>query len=231
MSCLVAVARLQPSYRVAIEDSLERGQNTAAGVEFISRHGPDGKFSYVDQRVSLVLGYTPQELLGTSLYEHIQFDDIPALAEAHRNVLKKNEEICTPYFRFRTKDGSFVKLESKWKQFRNPWTKEIEYLISKNFLLISNVKEDEGRSFTDSGDMNFFSKSGTSSAEPSRQSPPGRDIQRVITNYSDAAKIGRKIAEEAREEEGGSASNSPMSVSSPQSGQQRSSSNSGESKL
>ena len=31
MSCLVAVARLQPSYRVAIEDSLERGQNTAAG--------------------------------------------------------------------------------------------------------------------------------------------------------------------------------------------------------
>jgi len=224
MSCLVAVARIQPSYRVAIEDSLERGQSRAAGVEFISRHGPDGKFSFVDQRVSLVLGYTPQELLGTSLYEHIQFDDIPALAEAHRNVLKKNEEICTPYFRFRTKDGSFVKLESKWKQFRNPWTKEIEYLISKNVLLISNEKEDEGRSYTDSDDMNFFSKSGTSSAEPSRQSPPGRDIQRVITNYTDAAKIGRKIADEARED--WSASNSPMSVSSPQSqsGDQKSSS-------
>ena len=118
---------------------------------------------------------------------------------------------------------SFVKLESKWKQFRNPWTKEIEYLISKIFLLISNEKEDEGRSYTDSGDMNFFSKSGTSSAEPSRQSPPGRDIQRVITNYTDAAKIGRKIADEARED--WSASNSPMSVSSPQSGGQRSSSN------
>ena len=227
MSCLVAVARLQPSYRVSIEDSLERGESRAPGVEFISRHGPDGKFSYVDQRVSLVVGYTPQELVGTSLYEHIQFDDIPALAEAHRTVLKKTEEIVTPYFRFRTKDGSFVRLESKWKQFRNPWTKEIEYLISKNFLLISNEKQDDGRSFTGSGDLNFFSKSGSSSGEPARQSPPGRDIQRVITNYTDAAKIGRKIADEARED--WSASNSPMSASSPQAGLPRSSSESNES--
>ena len=228
MSCLVAVARLQPSYRVSIEDSLERGESRAPGVEFISRHGPDGKFSYVDQRVSLVVGYTPQELVGTSLYEHIQFDDIPALAEAHRTVLKKNEEIVTPYFRFRTKDGSFVRLESKWKQFRNPWTKDIEYLISKNYLLISNEKQDDGRSFTGSGDLNFFSKSGSSSGEPARQSPPGRDIQRVITNYTDAAKIGRKIADEARED--WSASNSPMSASSPQSGVTRSSSEGNESK-
>ena len=228
MSCLVAVARLQPSYKVAIQDSQERGQTTAAGVEFISRHGPDGKFSYVDQRVSLVLGYTPQDLLGTSLYEHVQFDDIPALAETHRNVLRKSEEVITPNYRFRTKDGTFVRLESKWKQFRNPWTKEIEYLISKNFLLISNEKEDSGRTFTESGDLNFFPKSGTSSAEPSRQSPPSRDIQRVVTNYSDAAKIGRKIAEEAREEEVGSAGNSPMSVSSPQ---QRSTSQDNQSNL
>ena len=46
----------------------------------------------------------------------------------------------------------------------------------------------------------------------------GRDIQRVITNYADAAKIGRKIAEEARDKSRGddsSASNSPMSVSAP----------------
>ena len=40
----------------------------------------------------------------------------------------------------------------------------------------------------------------------------------MITNYADAAKIGRKIAEEARDKSRGddsSASNSPMSVSAP----------------
>ena len=102
-----------------------------------------------------------QELLGTSLYEHIQFEDIPAISECHRNVLKKpGEEIMTPFYRFRAKDGSFVRLESKWKQFRNPWTKEIEYLISKNYLLIADEKivaaePGSGASFVDGGQMNF----------------------------------------------------------------------------
>ena len=173
--------------------------------------------------MTLILGYTPQELLGTSLYEHIQFDDIPAISECHRTVLRKPEELVTPFYRFKAKDGTFVKLESKWKQFRNPWTKEIEYLISKNFLLISDEKinpQMEGGSFVDSGDLNFFSRSCSSSAENSqRSSPQGSEIQRVITNYADAAKIGRKIADEAREkraeDSGSSASNSPMSVSAP----------------
>ena len=111
------------------------------------------------------------------MYEHIQFDDIPALSECHRNVLKKpGEEILTPYYRFRAKDGSFVKLESKWKQFRNPWTKDIEYLISKSYLLISDEKiipqSDTAGSFVDSGDLNFFSKSGSSSAENSNRNSP-----------------------------------------------------------
>jgi len=232
MSCLVAVARLQPSFNSAVEDCMERGQRTAHGVEFTSRHGTDGKFCYVDQRVTLILGYTPQELLGTSLYEHIQFDDIPAISECHRNVLKKPDEIVTPFYRFRAKDGTFVKLESKWKQFKNPWTKEVEYLISKNYLLISDEKTlpqqepGSGGTFVDSGDLNFFSKSGASSTDSSnRNSPQGREIQRVISNYADAAKIGRKIAEEARDKSReSSASNSPMSVSaaaSPQSFLQR----------
>ena len=64
MSCLVAVAKVQPSYQASIEDCIDRGQRTAHGVEFTSRHGTDGKFSWVDQRVTLILGYTPHELIG-----------------------------------------------------------------------------------------------------------------------------------------------------------------------
>ena len=59
-------------------------------------------------------------MLGSSLYEHVQYDDIPVIAECHRNTLKTPEEVLTPFFRFRTKEGKFVKLESRWKQFRQP---------------------------------------------------------------------------------------------------------------
>jgi len=134
LSCLVAVGRVMPNFHATIEDCLERSESVAPGVEFTSRHGTDGKFSYVDPRVTLILGYLPSELIGTSIYEHIQFDDIPAISECHRTVLKQTEELSTPFFRFRAKDGKFVKLESKWKKFRNPWTKETEYLICKALL-------------------------------------------------------------------------------------------------
>ena len=108
--------------------------------------------------------------------------------------------ICTPYFRFTAKDEKFVNLEWKWKQFRNPWTKEIEYLICKNHLLITDEELKDGGSFGDSWDMNFFSKSSSNSEENSQgNGPMGKDIQHVISSHADAAQIGRRIAEEAVE--------------------------------
>jgi len=222
MNCLVAVGRIQPTFQATIKDCLEKGNTTAHGLEFTSRHGTDGKFSYVDQRVTLLLGYLPQELTGTSLYEHIQYDDIPAISECHKNALKNPQEVRSPYFRFRAKDGKFVKLESKWKQFRNPWTKEIEYLVCKNYMLISNERMEGGGSFVGSGDMEFFQNggAGTRSNGPSPSPGMGKDIQRVITSHADAAKIGRKIADEVIDKfrSDSSASNSPLSLQAPSPG-------------
>lgn len=227
VSCLVAVGRLQPSFQPILEDCVDRGKATASGVEFFSRHGIDGKFTYVDQRVTLLVGYLPQELLGTSLYEHVQYDDIPVIAECHRNTLKTPEEVLTPFFRFRTKEGKFVNLESKWKQFRNPWTKEIEYILCKNYLLITQQKvavegSSGAGSLAESGDLEFFSNGRDSgAATPAEGRSPaggrgggiGREIHRVISSHAEAAKIGKHIADEIIEKwrSDSSASNSPFS--------------------
>ncbi|XP_008286936.1 aryl hydrocarbon receptor nuclear translocator-like protein 1, partial [Stegastes partitus] len=80
-SCLVAVGRL---HQHAVLQPLQQIPVKIKPMEFVSRHAIDGKFVFVDQRVTAILAYLPHELLGTSLYEHCHVDDIAHLAECHR---------------------------------------------------------------------------------------------------------------------------------------------------
>ena len=140
LSCLVAVGRPQPSCGLAKADCLQRGQETSPGLEFSSRHAADGKFSFVDPRVTLLLGHPSQELLGSSLYEHIHNDDIPLFAHYHKRVLKVKEEIKTPSYRLRSKDGRYITVETRLKKFMNPRTKELEFIVCKHNLLVREEK-------------------------------------------------------------------------------------------
>uniref|UniRef100_A0A672P0B7 Aryl hydrocarbon receptor nuclear translocator-like protein 1 n=1 Tax=Sinocyclocheilus grahami TaxID=75366 RepID=A0A672P0B7_SINGR len=103
--------------------------------EYVSRHTIDGKFVFVDQRATAILAYLPQEMLGTSFYEYFHQDDIGHLAECHRQVLQMREKINTNCYKFKIKDGSFITLRSRWFSFMNPWTKEVEYIVSTNTVV------------------------------------------------------------------------------------------------
>ncbi|XP_062402966.1 aryl hydrocarbon receptor nuclear translocator-like protein 2 isoform X1 [Sardina pilchardus] len=129
-SCLVAVGRVHPHSTPQLN-----GEVKVKPTEFITRCAMDGKFTYVDQRATTVLGYLPQELLGTSCYEYFHQDDLPHLAERHRKVLRTKEKIETNCYKFKTKYGSFVTLQSQWFSFINPWTKEVEYIVSTNTVI------------------------------------------------------------------------------------------------
>lgn len=60
-------------------------------VEFISRHSAEGKFTFVDQRVGGILGYTPSELLGHPCYEFFHPEDLTHMRESF-------EQGNTPYY-------------------------------------------------------------------------------------------------------------------------------------
>uniref|UniRef100_A0AAQ5ZWR8 Aryl hydrocarbon receptor nuclear translocator-like 2 n=1 Tax=Amphiprion ocellaris TaxID=80972 RepID=A0AAQ5ZWR8_AMPOC len=132
-SCLVAVGRIHSH-----SSPQANGEVRVKPTEFITRYAMDGKFTFVDQRATTILGYLPQELLGTSCYEYFHQDDLPHLADRHRKVLRSKEKIETNCYKFKTKYGSFVTLQSQWFSFVNPWTKEVEYIVSTN-TVISNL--------------------------------------------------------------------------------------------
>uniref|UniRef100_A0A8D0AI44 Basic helix-loop-helix ARNT like 2 n=1 Tax=Sander lucioperca TaxID=283035 RepID=A0A8D0AI44_SANLU len=130
LSCLVTVCRLltpmshQPPKELTIRPS-----------EFVTRWAIDGKFTFVEQQATTVIGYLPQEVLGTSCYEYFHQDDLLHLADKHRQVLRSKEKIETRCYKFKTKYGSYVSLQSQWFSFTNPWTKEVEFIVSSNQVI------------------------------------------------------------------------------------------------
>jgi aryl hydrocarbon receptor nuclear translocator len=100
--------------------------------EFISRHGMDGKFSFVDQRVMNVLGYTPTDLLGKSCYDFFHPEDQNHMKENFDQVLKQKGQMFSVMYRFRAKNREWVWLRTQAYAFLNPYTDEVEYIVCTN---------------------------------------------------------------------------------------------------
>ncbi|MEQ2206533.1 hypothetical protein XENOCAPTIV_030621 [Xenoophorus captivus] len=57
------------------------------------------------------------------------------------SVLQMREKINTNCYKFKIKDGSFITLRSRWFSFMNPWTKEVEYIVSTNTVVSCPIME------------------------------------------------------------------------------------------
>ncbi|XP_033751765.1 protein cycle-like [Pecten maximus] len=203
LSCLVAVCQVKSSL-----DQLKISTNDKINVrpiEYISKHSIDGKFSYIDQGATILLGYLPQELLGTSVYEYYHQDDVLEMAEIHRKVLKSQEKVETCVYRFKIKDGSFIHLRSRVFSFHNPWTKEVEYIVSTNTIIPSQeVSSSEQEISTGTSGIGFDCEDNNyEDNELEIQSQPERGQVNVPGMASGtrlgAGRIGRQIAEEILE--------------------------------
>ncbi|XP_063546487.1 protein cycle isoform X3 [Cydia strobilella] len=180
MSCLVAIGR-------ALPDPAPAAPRTPAPptrrLQFVSRHATDGKFVFVDQRVTLALGFLPQELLDTSLYEYVGAGALSAVARAHKAALLSRQPLLTPPFTFRRKDGSLARVQTHFKPFKNPWTKDIEYLVANNTIL----GETDAALMPDAelGSFDIY------------KHKLDLEMQRLIDSQVDSHKIGSAIATEA----------------------------------
>jgi PAS domain S-box-containing protein len=62
--------------------------------------------------VSRVLGYEPEALLGTSIFDHIRDEDLPKVHSAFFNVVEGIQEHATTRFNHRASDGSWRIVEA-----------------------------------------------------------------------------------------------------------------------
>ena len=128
--CLVAIGRLQVTSTPNTNDLSGSNSNN----EFISRHSVDGKFTFVDQRVGGILGYSPSELLAHPCYDFFHIKDGTHMQQSFEQVLKLKGQVLSVMYRFQAKNREWVWLKTSAFSFLNPYTDEVEYIVCTNTL-------------------------------------------------------------------------------------------------
>ncbi|XP_016892253.1 period circadian protein homolog 3 isoform X2 [Cynoglossus semilaevis] len=111
---------------------------------FTTTHSPGCVFLEVDDRAVPLLGYLPQDLIGTSLLTCIHPEDRPLMLSMHRKVLKYAGQ---PPFehspvRLRCQNGDYVTLDTSWSSFINPWSRKVAFIIGRHKVRTSPLNED-----------------------------------------------------------------------------------------
>ncbi|KAM3877902.1 period circadian protein homolog 3 [Diretmus argenteus] len=111
---------------------------------FTTTHSPGCVFLEVDDRAVPLLGYLPQDLIGTSLLTCLHPEDRPFMLSMHRKVLKYAGQ--SPFehspVRLRCQNGDYVTLDTSWSSFINPWSRKVAFIIGRHKVRTSPLNED-----------------------------------------------------------------------------------------
>nr|XP_043879530.1 period circadian protein homolog 3 isoform X2 [Solea senegalensis] len=111
---------------------------------FTTTHSPGCVFLEVDDRAVPLLGYLPQDLIGTSLLTCVHPEDRPLMLSMHRKVLKYAGQPPFEHspMRLCCQNGDYVTLDTSWSSFINPWSRKVAFIIGRHKVRTSPLNED-----------------------------------------------------------------------------------------
>lgn len=108
---------------------------------FMFRASLDLKLIFLDARVSQLTGYEPQDLIEKTLYQYIHGCDIMHMRFSHHTLLFKGQ-VTTKYFRFLTKGGGWVWMQSYATIVHNSRSSRPHCIVSVNYVLSESEATD-----------------------------------------------------------------------------------------
>ncbi|XP_068597003.1 endothelial PAS domain-containing protein 1b [Brachionichthys hirsutus] len=106
---------------------------------FLSRHSMDMKFTYCDKRITELMGYTPEDVLGRSVYVFYHALDSDSVTKIHHNLCTKGQAISAQY-RMLAKSGGFVWVETQGTVIYNSRNSQPQCIVCINHVL-SGIEE------------------------------------------------------------------------------------------
>jgi len=122
--------------------------------DMISRHDPEGFYTYVSPACRQILGYEPEEIIGTSAYDHFHPEGCGAIRKLHDTIVEKPFFSKTAY-RIRKKDGRYIWLETTSKVVTDPDSSKVQEIvaISRDVTKRKHIEDERDRLFNYSTDM------------------------------------------------------------------------------
>ncbi|XP_053116627.1 period circadian protein homolog 1 isoform X3 [Hemicordylus capensis] len=110
---------------------------------FTTRHTPSCLFQDVDERAAPLLGYLPQDLIGSPVLFYLHPDDRPLMLAMHKKILQYGSQ---PFdhspIRFCARNGEYVTIDTSWSSFVNPWSRKVSFIMGRHKVRTGPLNED-----------------------------------------------------------------------------------------
>uniref|UniRef100_A0A9J8BEI9 Period circadian clock 1b n=1 Tax=Cyprinus carpio carpio TaxID=630221 RepID=A0A9J8BEI9_CYPCA len=110
---------------------------------FTTSHTPSCLFQDVDERAVPLLGYLPQDLVGTPVLLCIHPDDRPIMLAIHKKILQfAGQPFDHAPLRMCTNNGEYLTIDTSWSSFINPWSRKVAFIVGRHKVRTSPLNED-----------------------------------------------------------------------------------------
>ncbi|XP_017278031.1 period circadian protein homolog 2 isoform X2 [Kryptolebias marmoratus] len=110
---------------------------------FTTTHTPSCVFQDVDERAVPLLGYLPQDLIGTPVLLHLHPNDRQVMLAIHRKLLQyAGQPFDHSSIRFCAQNGEYIILDTSWSSFVNPWSRKVSFVIGRHKVRMGPMNED-----------------------------------------------------------------------------------------
>ncbi|XP_053485212.1 period circadian protein homolog 1b [Ictalurus furcatus] len=110
---------------------------------FTTSHTPSCLFQEVDERAVPLLGYLPQDLVGTPVLLCLHPEDRPMMVAIHKKILQfAGQPFEHSPLRMCARNGEYLTIDTSWSSFVNPWSRKVAFIVGRHKVRTSPLNED-----------------------------------------------------------------------------------------
>ncbi|KAM4714267.1 period circadian protein homolog 1b isoform 2-T2 [Anableps anableps] len=110
---------------------------------FTTSHTPSCLFQEVDERAVPLLGYLPQDMVGTPILLYIHPEDRPTMVAIHEKIFQfAGQPFDYSPLRMCARSGEYVTIDTSWSSFVNPWSRKVAFVVGRHKVRTSPLNED-----------------------------------------------------------------------------------------